>query len=30
VVQSNLRGDTVQTTVAQLLPGAFTLGPQRS
>ena len=25
VVQSNLRGDTVQTTVAQLLPGAFSL-----
>ena len=25
VIQSNLRGDTVQTTVAQLLPGAFSL-----
>jgi cytidine deaminase len=25
VVQSNLRGDTAQTTVAQLLPGAFSL-----
>lgn len=25
VVQSNLKGDTAQTTVAQLLPGAFTL-----
>jgi cytidine deaminase len=25
VVQSNLRGNTVQTTVGQLLPGAFTL-----
>ncbi len=25
VVQSNLRGDTLQTTVAQLLPGAFSL-----
>jgi cytidine deaminase len=25
VVQSNLRGDTVQTTVGQLLPGAFSL-----
>jgi cytidine deaminase len=24
VVQANLRGDTAQTTVAQLLPGAFT------
>jgi cytidine deaminase len=27
VVQSNVRGDTAQTTVAQLLPGAFTLEP---
>lgn len=27
VVQSNVRGDTEQTTVAQLLPGAFTLEP---
>jgi cytidine deaminase len=25
VVQSNLRGDTLQATVAQLLPGAFSL-----
>jgi len=25
VVQSNLRGDTAQATVAQLLPGAFSL-----
>jgi cytidine deaminase len=25
VVQSNLRGDTAQRTVAELLPGAFTL-----
>lgn len=25
VVQANLRGDTVQTTLAQLLPGAFGL-----
>jgi hypothetical protein len=27
VIQSNVRGDTSQTTVAQLLPGAFTLEP---
>jgi cytidine deaminase len=30
VVQSNTRGDTAQTTVAQLLPGAFTLEPDGS
>jgi len=30
VVQSNLRGDTVQTTVTQLLPGAFSLDPMPS
>jgi len=30
VVQCNLRGDIAQTTVAQLLPGAFNLDPDRS
>ena len=30
VVQCNRRGDRVQTTTAQLLPGAFTLEPRRS
>jgi len=30
VVQSNLRGESVQTTMAQLLPGAFSLDPQGS
>jgi len=30
VVQSNLRGDSVQTTAAQLLPEAFSLDPARS
>jgi hypothetical protein len=29
VVQSNLQGDIAQATVAQLLPGAFTLDPER-
>jgi hypothetical protein len=29
VVQSNLQGDIAQTTVAHLLPGAFTLDPGR-
>jgi cytidine deaminase len=29
VVQSNIRGVTAQTTAAELLPGAFTLDPER-
>jgi cytidine deaminase len=30
VIQSNLRGDSVQTTTALLMPGAFSLDPARS
>jgi cytidine deaminase len=30
VIQTNLRGDSVQTTAAQLLPGAFSLEPART